>query len=734
MSLPRSHEWVDAKGKLVFVHEKYADGGWAYRHPIATETGICLEHGEKPKPPKTKRINEQWWCYGKPAIADGLLWNMPAVVEAIKAGKPIHWCAGEKDAIRLQRELPPGHVATSVHQGEGHGGATKEQFALFGECRSKIYLYADCDHREKPGKYTGWRDAIDRYDGLLKVGIGEDQLRVRLPKSGNDVYDHFEAGHKVRQFMRPNSMEKFRQKASRRPAKKASATPTGGHLLETFHKALESHGSRRGHGEDWTCPHPGHDDQRPSFGVTVGDTGVVVMNCQSCMPESGTPEHTTWLREILDSLDLDWSDVGQRSIDEDGFWDSRPELQCIRTFAWAQMASPWAVLANVLARVVCQVGPSVVLPDVIGSYASLNLSVALVGDSGEGKGNATKVARDAVSVGVPEFSEHTLGSGQGIAHMYAHREKDVGVVFHAQSVLIDVEEIDFLAAHNNQSGSTLLPELRRFGMGEKLGAAYVDPVRRIEVPAHAYRGAVVLGVQPSRAKVLIGAADGGTPQRFMWVRTVDPTAPGTRPDRPESWQWHLPEDLPEKLPGPSLRGKEIRPIDVCKVAVDEIREAADERSRGRGDPLLGHALLTRERIAAALGLLNGHYGVTEQDWALAGIAMRMSDATRDYVAEVLAKRSEADDASRGRSQGRRDIAAQEVKDQAQVQRVSKKIKRALERKSGEWLATSKLKRTLNVDDRPHYDEAIEHLVGSAAIDVEEVTYRSQKGWKYRFTG
>jgi hypothetical protein len=50
------------------------------------------------------------------------------------------------------------------------------------------------------------------------------------------------------------------------------------------------------------------------------------------------------------------------SLDDRDLW-TRPELEHIRTYAQAQMACPLAVLAMVLARVVCQVPVSVVLPD-----------------------------------------------------------------------------------------------------------------------------------------------------------------------------------------------------------------------------------------------------------------------------------------------------------------------------------------------------------------------------------
>jgi hypothetical protein len=119
---------------------------------------------------------------------------------------------------------------------------------------------------------------------------------------------------------------------------------------------------------------------------------------------------------------------------------------------------------------------TVVLPDIIYGYASLNLTIALVATSGSGRGGSTSVAATAVRIGPLAFQTHTLGSGQGIAHGYGHWDtKTKTVERHAESVLFTVEEVDHLAGLNAQTGSTTLAELRRFGIGEKLGHLFVDP-------------------------------------------------------------------------------------------------------------------------------------------------------------------------------------------------------------------------------------------------------------------
>ncbi len=71
-----------------------------------------------------------------------------------------------------------------------------------------------------------------------------------------------------------------------------------------------------------------------------------------------------------------------------GFWQERPVLEHLLTFARARMVSPWALLGVSLVRILAVVPPHVVLPALIGSHASLNTYVALVGPSGGGKGAA----------------------------------------------------------------------------------------------------------------------------------------------------------------------------------------------------------------------------------------------------------------------------------------------------------------------------------------------------------
>lgn len=100
-----------------------------------------------------------------------------------------------------------------------------------------------------------------------------------------------------------------------------------------------------------------------------------------------------------------------------------PALSAIRQAAHSRLVVPWAVLGAVLARVVAETPPHVVLPPIVGSDASLNLAVALVAASGGGKSGATACADDLLHV-TPYRLADVIGPGSGEGVMMAFLEWD----------------------------------------------------------------------------------------------------------------------------------------------------------------------------------------------------------------------------------------------------------------------------------------------------------------------
>ena len=390
------------------------------------------------------------------------------------------------------------------------------------------------------------------------------------------------------------------------------------------------------------------------------------------------------------------------------FWAARPVLAHIRDFAQARRCSPWSVLGVVLVRVVTAVPPDVVLPAMVGSEASLNIFVASVGPSGGGKGASDSAAADAVAVGAIEVA--TVGSGEGIGHLYAHREKGV-VIRDRNAVLFTVPEVDNLTALGNRQGATLMPQLRSAWSGEKLGFSYADKNKALPIERHTYRMGLVLGVQPGRAAPLLDDADGGTPQRFVWLPTSDPAAPDVAPPCPTTWPWK-----PVGRRDADYRGLTVLP--VAQVAREAIDAATLSRLRGQGDPLDGHRLLCRLKVAAALGLLDGRLEVDEDDWDLAGQLMTVSDATRAGVVAHLAQQAAKANEMRGESEGTRAVAVAEKLEGAKVKRVGRNLMRRMA-KVGGWMTHRDIATGISGPDRGAVAEALELLISAGQVEVKD---------------
>lgn len=418
--------------------------------------------------------------------------------------------------------------------------------------------------------------------------------------------------------------------------------------------------------------------------------------------------------------------------DPSAFWAARLSLTRIHGFARGRRVSPWAVLGGALTRVVAATEPNVQLPPTIGSYASLNLFIGLVGKSGAGKDAATKVARDAVDLGNdhPKFITAPLGSGEGMSHMFM-KWGDDGLEQYNRSALVTIGEIDTLGALVQRQSSTVGSQLRQAAMGEALGFFYVDTAKRMLTPEHQYRMCLLAGIQPKRSGVLLGEADGGTPQRFVWLPATDPDAPDKRPDCPEPLLWVPPKW--HEAGGVHVGGQYRNVIDVCDTACDIIDKAHLARTRDEGDALDGHALLTRLKVAAALAILEGRCNVGDDDWELSADVMVVSDAARETCIKALATEGVERNQKQAEAEATRAIVVGERVDEAKVRRASAGVKRKLARVDG-WLAASDIRSSLSPGLREYAEASLHALVLSGAIEDRAVTYRGAPGTQYRLVG
>lgn len=126
--------------------------------------------------------------YRKPEGADGILYNLPAILRAVLSGEPIHWVEGEKDADAL---IALGYVATTVHQGANKVTAAQ---AAWLRGAAEVYIWID---KDKECPEVGAHDAAMRHDLLVDTGCTAPITFLRAAGGWGlkDAADHIEAGY-----------------------------------------------------------------------------------------------------------------------------------------------------------------------------------------------------------------------------------------------------------------------------------------------------------------------------------------------------------------------------------------------------------------------------------------------------------------------------------------------------------------------------------------------------------
>jgi len=398
--------------------------------------------------------------------------------------------------------------------------------------------------------------------------------------------------------------------------------------------------------------------------------------------------------------------------DVDSFWLARPVLEHVLTLARARRVGPWAVLGTAMARAVATIPPCVALPSIVGGRMSCNMFVALVGPSGAGKGGADAAGAAGIRFVGPQVVSVPLGSGEGASRTFrplgtaAERPNPV------TAALFTVPEIDTLTTLISRQGSTLSAELRKLYSGEALGFANAGKDTRNMVAAHSYRACVVVGVQPLRSHALLAAADGGLPQRFIWLPTADPDAPDQRPLDPSQWEvatsgWQR-GNLRQLRP---VAGEADLAVPACAVAAIDAHRLAVLRGDPRVDPLDGHALLCRLKVAVAMMALDGRTTIDDADWQLAGHVMDVSAVTREQCRRALTERNRSQNTARALAAAERDEIIAERKSQRAREAILRKLS------GNNQLTGGELRRALKVDIRDYYDAALTELLDTGQIAV-----------------
>jgi len=219
-------------------------------------------------------------------------------------------------------------------------------------------------------------------------------------------------------------------------------------------------------------------------------------------------------------------------------------------------------------------------------------------------------------------------------------------------------------------------------------------------------------MQPLRSHALLGAADGGLPQRFIYLPTSDPDAPGQRPTDPDRWE--VPASAWPRRNTGHLRlvagHTDLIVPDTARQTIDAHRLAV-LRQDHRVDPLDGHALLCRLKAAAALMALDGRTAIDATDWHLAGTVMDVSTHTREQCRRALTEHSRRQNTARALATVERDEVVAERKSQRAREAILRKLS------GDQQLTTGELRRSLKVDIRDCYDAALTELLDTGQITV-----------------
>jgi hypothetical protein len=414
------------------------------------------------------------------------------------------------------------------------------------------------------------------------------------------------------------------------------------------------------------------------------------------------------------------------------FWKARPSLAHIFAFARARRVGPWAVLGATLARVIAATPPEIQLPPLTGGAASLNLFVGLVGPSGMGKDAAQKVAATALRIQLPPFVVNPLGSGEGITKMFMRHVKQTASNPHPEpeqynrAALVTIGEIDTFSAIANRQASTLLPQLRQAAMGEQLGFFYSDETKRMPVPEHRYRLCLIAGIQPAKSRTLLEDADGGTPQRFVWLPAGDPEAPDMAPPEPNPMVWQAPDwgRLGEMVDDNRM----VRMMTLPTAAREAMDRARVQRLRLEGDALDSHALLTRAKVAAGLAILEGMHNPTEEDWQLSGVIMAMSDHQRQLCQDTIAAQAAKANQGQAFAEAERAVVVEERTNDAKVQSAVKWARRKLAELGP--TSASALRHKCANRMRGSLGEALDRLAATGEVVVMEDSRNGQDRTTY----
>jgi len=398
-------------------------------------------------------------------------------------------------------------------------------------------------------------------------------------------------------------------------------------------------------------------------------------------------------------------------------WSMTPRMKHVFQAGASQGRNPRALLICLLARILAEAPAGIYLPGIedggIGKAAALNLGVALVGSSGQGK---TMIIENSMKLLGRVQTDHTPSTGQGLLQAYLKWDDTTGEnrLKNDPRAIFTEDEIEKLGALGTDTGSTLFGEIRTMLTGGSTGSMNATRDRQRTLPAGSYNFQFIVGVQPSKAGVLLDGHDAGTPQRFVWVQVTDP-ASALRPEDRPPW--------PGPLGWDDAFFETLRTIDPVVRYPDWIKRELEEhdykvsleKSEGGELSRFGHYNLLRLKVSAAVAFLHESDVIEDLHVEIADMLLASSKQTQ-LECERFVFQTAFDRKKAARKSDER------VNEELGKEKLAKLVKNArghLVAAKGEWVNWQTMRPAAR--DRPEYEQS----VWDAVKEMDDVEFKEE---------
>jgi hypothetical protein len=452
---------------------------------------------------------------------------------------------------------------------------------------------------------------------------------------------------------------------------------------------------------------------RTEFNASVRSARQYVEESGPTLPET-TP--TKMAQADFEDVDL-----------EVDFWEKTDRLRHVAQAADAIGRNRNAMLACLLIRILTEAPAGIYLPGVedgyLGKRAAINLGVAMVGTSGQGK---TMIFENSEKLLGRKQTDWQPSTGQGLIQRYMDKDENGDNVLKADPrALFYVDEVETLGALATDTGSTLFGEVRTMLTGGSTGSANATRERQRSLPAGSYNFQLVVGVQPTKSGVLLDGQDAGTPQRFIWVPITVPNndvLPDDRPKWPGPIDWN--DDFLSLL---QMVDPVVRYPDwVLTELKEHDHKVSKEGLQGGELSKFGHHNLLRLKVSAAIAFLHESHVIEDLHIEIADALLTSSKRTQGECERIVAVAAFDRKKARQRSDER-------VREEIKTEKLEREVKRSrgiLLRERGEWVVWHRLRP--NLGDRDQYGEPLwEVLVEMDDVETEETGHGARVRRKAR---